>query len=199
MKGALAILRDPRTLGAVVAGWAGWTFYGLMRPGAGVTSLVQDVTMQLGGKVQLSADQRAMVDTIEREASAAGLAWLAVAAVANAWCESALNPLAAGDGGHSIGLFQLHDRGAGAGMSREAREDPAVNARRIFEVVNSADGANVRAARGKANNAELSALFAQWVERCAACGWSAGSGELTRRRDTVTSLFGAAVAAEVPR
>lgn len=36
---------------------------------------------------------------------------------------------AIGDGGHSVGLFQLHDQGYGAGMG-DARFDPEVNAER---------------------------------------------------------------------
>lgn len=38
--------------------------------------------------------------------------------------ESGMNPNAMGDNGHSIGLFQMHDQGAGAGMSAADRADP---------------------------------------------------------------------------
>lgn len=38
--------------------------------------------------------------------------------------ESGFNPQAVGDGGASHGLFQMHDRGAGAGMTIEERQDP---------------------------------------------------------------------------
>jgi soluble lytic murein transglycosylase-like protein len=41
--------------------------------------------------------------------------------------ESNLDPWAVGDGGHSIGLMQLHDQGAGAGMSIAERNDPWTN------------------------------------------------------------------------
>ncbi len=41
--------------------------------------------------------------------------------------ESGFNPNAVGDAGHSIGLMQLHDEGAGGGMSIEERRDPARN------------------------------------------------------------------------
>lgn len=40
-----------------------------------------------------------------------------------------------GDNGHSIGLFQMHDAGAGAGLSVEQRQDPDVqfgHAKRAF-------------------------------------------------------------------
>ena len=49
-------------------------------------------------------------------------------ALAIAQVESGLNPDAIGDGGHSVGLFQLNDRGEGAGMSVADREDPRRNA-----------------------------------------------------------------------
>jgi soluble lytic murein transglycosylase-like protein len=43
--------------------------------------------------------------------------------------ESGGRPDAIGDSGHSVGLFQLHDRGYGAGMG-DARFDPEINADR---------------------------------------------------------------------
>lgn len=53
------------------------------------------------------------------------------AAIINAAYESDLDPRAVGDEGRSIGLFQLHEGGAGAGMSVALRENPAANAARI--------------------------------------------------------------------
>lgn len=49
-------------------------------------------------------------------------------ALALAKAESSLNPNAIGDQGHSVGLFQLHDRGQGAGLSVAQRQDPNLNA-----------------------------------------------------------------------
>lgn len=43
--------------------------------------------------------------------------------------ESAGRPDAVGDNGHSVGLFQLHDQGYGAGMG-DSRFDPEINADR---------------------------------------------------------------------
>ncbi|MGE5595916.1 MAG: transglycosylase SLT domain-containing protein, partial [Hyphomicrobiales bacterium] len=43
--------------------------------------------------------------------------------------ESGGNPDAIGDNGHSVGLFQLHDQGYGAGMG-DLRFDPEANADR---------------------------------------------------------------------
>lgn len=41
--------------------------------------------------------------------------------------DPSFNPAQPGDNGHSIGLFQLHDAGRGAGMSVGERSDPAIN------------------------------------------------------------------------
>lgn len=41
--------------------------------------------------------------------------------------ESGFNPNAIGDAGHSIGLMQLHDQGAGYGWTIAQRRDPATN------------------------------------------------------------------------
>jgi soluble lytic murein transglycosylase-like protein len=46
--------------------------------------------------------------------------------------ESGGNPDAIGDSGHSVGLFQLHDRGYGYGMG-DARFDPEINAERAAQ------------------------------------------------------------------
>lgn len=40
-----------------------------------------------------------------------------------------------GDNGHSIGLFQLHDRGQGSNMTVEQREDPRQNAQRAISTM----------------------------------------------------------------
>lgn len=45
------------------------------------------------------------------------------------WRESNFDPNAIGDQGHSVGLGQLHDQGAGAGYTVEQRKDPDLNAR----------------------------------------------------------------------
>lgn len=63
---------------------------------------------------------------------------LASAALANAYAESRLDPLAGGDVDargvpQAIGLFQLHSGGAGKGMSIADRVDPIRATRRILE------------------------------------------------------------------
>src|SRR4029450_13161498 len=42
--------------------------------------------------------------------------------------ESGGDPRAVGDHGHSVGLFQLHDQGMGAGLSVADRQNPGLNA-----------------------------------------------------------------------
>jgi len=58
-------------------------------------------------------------DAIMAECEVAALQPEAVAAVAVV--ESRLNPGAIGDDGHSLGMWQLHDEGAGAGMTDDER------------------------------------------------------------------------------
>lgn len=87
-------------------------------------------------KPHLTSQQQRMAFIIADEFRKAGLpANVAAAAIANAWHESRLNPLAAGDNGQSIGLFQLYSKGAGHGMTIEDRKDPIINTKRIIEVV----------------------------------------------------------------
>lgn len=50
---------------------------------------------------------------------------------AGAFAESGFNPRAIGDSGHSVGLFQMHDRGAGAGLG-DSRYDPDVQAQHML-------------------------------------------------------------------
>lgn len=51
--------------------------------------------------------------------------------------ESGGNPDSTGDAGHSIGLMQLHDQGAGAGMSVEKRRNAYRNITRGIEHLSS--------------------------------------------------------------
>ena len=86
----------------------------------------------------LSAQKREMADLIQREFTAAGFsAGVGMAAVANAYGESRLNPLATtvptAENGYedSVGLFQLNIKGVGQGMTREERQDPLTNIRKM--------------------------------------------------------------------
>jgi hypothetical protein len=50
------------------------------------------------------------------------------AAIVNAFAESRLDPTAVGDKGASVGLFQLHERGLGHGLTDKYRKNPYLNA-----------------------------------------------------------------------
>lgn len=107
-----------------------------------------------------------MVEVIEREFTAAGYPLeVAAAAVVNAYAESGLNPLAVGDSGNSVGLFQLNLRGAGRGMSVASRQDPTANARTLIARERQALGAVTLKAQEGASLAQLAALFSTLVER----------------------------------
>lgn len=118
--------------------------------------------------IRLSPRQRDMAALIEKEFLAAGLSKnLAAAAIVNAYAESGLNPDAVGDGGHSVGLFQENDWGAGRGMTVEARKDPVTNIRTILKrEVLAGMGRRLRAAdKNGASVEELTNLFCQDIER----------------------------------
>lgn len=116
--------------------------------------------------VGVSAEKLAFVDLIEREFVAAGYSLpVAAAAVVNAYAESGLNPLAIGDKGNSVGLFQLNIRGAGAGMTTAARQDPLTNARTLIARERSALGKVAAGAAAGEGIPRLAALFSTYVER----------------------------------
>lgn len=86
------------------------------------------------------------------------------AALVNAVAESGLNANAVGDGGHSIGIFQLNDNGAGYGMTVESRK----NVDRNTEAILADQG--VKAVldahkSGVTSISELAALWSKHVER----------------------------------
>lgn len=114
----------------------------------------------------VSSSQRAMAEIIEREFTAAGYDQkMVVAAILNAIAESGLNPNAAGDGGQSIGLFQLYSNGAGAGMSVADRQDPVKNTRRIIEEVRRYGKPILDAIAAGRGSADITSLFCIYIER----------------------------------
>lgn len=151
-----------------------------------------------GATVGLTTAQRSMVGVIREEAARASVPWLWRAAVANAYAESLLNPKAVGDGGKSIGLFQLHESGGGSGMSSGERMDPRANAAQIFEI---AIGEGVAAFEttpdlAATTNRALAYWFAKHAENCARCGGTAAArltggddSEAVHRGDLVGRLF----------
>jgi len=109
-----------------------------------------------------------MMQIIATEFAAAGLPANAIAAaIVNSYAESGLNPTIPGDGGHSIGLFQLNDWGAGQGLSVEFRQDPVNNTKTILqrEVLTGRGATFRRRAKEGASVAELAAIFARDIER----------------------------------
>ena len=131
-----------------------------------------------------TAEQQTMVAIIDREFAAAGWKSSVIqAAIVNAYAESGLNPRAIGDGGKSVGLFQLHERGGGAGMTTAQRQDPTLNARRIIE--ETARASSFRAIAASTDDVPtLAAAFSTYVERPAD-----KAGEEVRRRDLAARIF----------
>lgn len=139
---------------------------------------------------------------------------LASAALANAYAESRFDPLAGGDVDaqgvpQAIGLFQLHAKGAGSGMSIADRADPVRATRRILEeaakaglpgaapssaggawwesFVDYLDGDNDERAETVADAVSLSALTARFtteVERPANSGLRAVERVTSLRTDS---------------
>lgn len=140
----------------------------------------------LTGK-QLTAAQLANVDVIDEQFAAAGLPPIAAAAaVANAYAESKLNERAVGDGGNSVGLFQLHIKGVGHDMSVEERQDPATNTKAMLKrMVLASYGKNFRAAvKSGERVGELAAIFSRDCERP-----KDQDGEMAHRRALAETMF----------
>ena len=139
------------------------------------------------GDGSLSVAQQAMAATITRVMQARGVPPEVIqAAIVNAVAESGLNPSAVGDGGKSVGLFQLHERGAGSGMSVADRKDPVKNTNRIVDTYLGSQGKPMRAAyaAGERRVSELAALWSANVERPAD-----RAGEMAKRAALALRMF----------
>jgi len=88
---------------------------------------------------------------------------IALAAVVNAKHESDLSNKAAGDGGNSIGLFQINSRWHP--LTPEERKDPTINTRYIIKMVKRYGGALTKEYNNGASVAELSVIFGRDIER----------------------------------
>lgn len=130
--------------------------------------------MPLSGDVERQARRRANAQLIVREFLDAGHPpSIALAAVANAHIESALDADAvnwsdvstSGSKGVSVGLFQLRDPGAGAGMTVAQRQDPLVNTRVILREYARYGKPLIEAHAQGATISRLAALFGRHVER----------------------------------
>lgn len=138
-------------------------------------------------KISFSSSQFEMMDLIEDVLRDEGFDSPAIAAaIVNAYAESGFNPNAAGDGGHSIGLFQLNDAGgAGTGMSVSSRRDPVINTRRIAQVAKQSQFMN-----DMDETDHIPSLAASWsknVERP-----SDTQGEMRKRARYAELMFGLA-------
>jgi hypothetical protein len=139
------------------------------------------------GGGSLNVAQQAVAAIVSRVLTSRGVPPEVVnAAIVNAVAESGLNPNAVGDNGRSVGVFQLNERGAGAGMSVADRKDPVKNAGRIADVYFGSQGKPVRDAYagGERRVSELAALWSANVERPAD-----RAGEMSRRRTLAVALF----------
>jgi hypothetical protein len=145
---------------------------------------------QLTSRVSLTPQQTQNAAIIIREFRKAGLpAGLAAGAIANAWHESRLNERAYNPSGEdSAGLFQLNAQGGlGRGMSLESRMDPVVNTQKVISEIKR----QKLDALAKQNPSVpyLAQVFANKIERCAACGYQGGRSELDRRAETANKFF----------
>ena len=148
-------------------------------------------TATLSPSAGLSAQQREMVDLILREFRSAGFSAAAgMAAVANAYAESGLNPLAKSGfaGEDSVGLFQLNIRGVGAGMSTAERQDPVVNTRKMIDAARRSSSFMSVANSPSATLADLVTAFCTYVERPANA-----AAESAKRVSIAQRLFGAGI------
>jgi hypothetical protein len=140
--------------------------------------------------------RRRNAEIILREFEAARWpAGMALAAIVNAVAESNLNEFAAGDGGHSVGLFQINDLG-GKVIYPFDRTDPRANTRHILQEL--ANKWNKTGKIGRYNATEsmaqafsrggtvpkMAALFAAIVERPADI-----PGEMAKREALARTLF----------
>ena len=74
---------------------------------------------------------------------------------------------AVGDNGHSIGLFQMHSAGAGAGMSIAMRDNPATQFRHARSIVKSVESALYWSRiEGRPFTPTTVALAAKQIQRC---------------------------------
>lgn len=116
--------------------------------------------------LRVSGEKLTNARIIEREFTAAGFKPPVVAAaIINAIAESGLRNDAVGDAGASVGLFQLHERGGGHGMSSQERMDPVKNTRRIIEQAQKARNFMQMVNSGETDVKKLAAAFSTYVER----------------------------------
>jgi hypothetical protein len=81
---------------------------------------------------KIGTDKALVAKVIEETLISKGITpRLARAATINAYAESKLNPIAVGDHGRAVGVFQLHSMGMGNKMSHEQRVNVRTSAERV--------------------------------------------------------------------
>jgi len=152
--------------------------YGNLKPGPVVRKIVKKLSKE-------QIENAIIIENVFRQAGMPDK--IIAAAIVNAHGESGLKAYAAGDRGHSIGLFQLHSRGAGKGLSVEYRKDPVNNTVTILkrEVLTKRGNALIQAEKDGESVAELAAIFSRDIERPRDT-----IGAMQRRRVTARRLFG---------
>jgi hypothetical protein len=134
--------------------------------------------------VDLTPQQREMIDLIEREFVNAGLSrYWAAGAVANAMKESKFDPNKTFYGKdykktgikteNSVGLFMLNSMGSGLGTGMpqgpqypdgDSRKDPVLNTKRIIRAIKNLKKAREEFDSHGKDIAEIAASFTKWIE-----------------------------------
>jgi hypothetical protein len=89
---------------------------------------------------------------------------ITAAAIVNAVAESGLKPSIIGDGGNSVGLFQLNKGGLGRKLSIEQRQDPTINSMVVGIQVLKNDNL-LKREEGGATIPELTNIFTKEIMR----------------------------------
>lgn len=153
------------------------------------SGVVGAISPQWLAKKKPSQTQLQNAQIIEDEFRGAGQPDSVIAAaLVNSWAESGWsNGPPDGDGGHSIGLFQLNDAGgAGIGLTVEYRRDPRNNTKVILErevLTRRGNQLRQRAAEG-AGVGELAAIFSRDIERP-----KDKEGNMAARRKLAEAMF----------
>jgi len=101
-----------------------------------VTEVIPDRLQKHPLEDKIGPERAVVAQTIETTLVANGISpRLARAATINAYAESKLNPLAVGDHGRSVGVFQLHTKGMGNKMTYEQRINIKTSAERVAKAL----------------------------------------------------------------
>ena len=132
--------------------------------------------------LELTPQQSAAFQVILDAAKSAGILdhhlWIPLTI---AYGESAFDPALIGDDGHSVGLFQLHDEGVGAGMSVQSRQVAATNAAKMMPAIKAAiEQAAMHRAAGGAAEDPYALLQTVWYQALAPRRDAAGDANMLR-------------------